>query len=103
MVGAPPCITRSYLEPATFLYYLPSLLVGVFQDPQYLDFAVEAIIPYNQNHRPRGEWWSVFSKSVTQVQKMALAAFLVDIGPLYSDTDDTMRATVEVAGRLWSN
>jgi hypothetical protein len=38
-------MTRELLEPATFLYYLPSLLLGVTEDPSYLDWALEAIIP----------------------------------------------------------
>ena len=58
MVGTPPCISRLYLEPATFMYYLPSIIIGVSREMEFWDFALEAIIPYNKNRVPRGRWWS---------------------------------------------
>ena len=102
MVGTPPCIARRYLEPEAFLYYVPSLLIGVYQCPEYLNFAVEGIIPDNQARRPRGEWWMEFSLNVSEAQKMAFAAFLMDIRPLYPEAESAIRADVEVAEGLWS-
>jgi hypothetical protein len=37
-------ISREHLDPATFLYYLPSLLLGVIEEPGYLYWALEAIM-----------------------------------------------------------
>ena len=37
-------ISREHLEPATFLYYLPALLLGVAEESKYLEWALEAII-----------------------------------------------------------
>jgi hypothetical protein len=49
---------QAYLEPATFMYYLPSIIIGVSREMEFWDFALEAIIPYNKNRVPRGRWWS---------------------------------------------
>jgi hypothetical protein len=76
MVGTPPSIARTYLEPPTFLYYLPSLLVGVLDEANYFEFGIEAIIPHNKTHTPRGKWWFSFSACVSEDQRVALCAFL---------------------------
>jgi hypothetical protein len=67
------------LEPATFLYYLPSLLVGVLDDLDYLDWALEGILPFNKTHKPRGKWWATFSACVTDNQRATLQAFLMTV------------------------
>jgi hypothetical protein len=79
MIGTPPCVSRLYLEPATFMYYLPSIIVGVSQEMEFWDFALEAIIPYNKNRVPRGRWWSQFSASASPQQRAALSVFLAHI------------------------
>lgn len=45
--------TRELLEPTTFLYYLPSLMLGAIDDPGYLDWALEAIIPLGRDRKPK--------------------------------------------------
>jgi len=76
MIGAPPCVTRSYLKPSTFLYYLPSLLLGVLGDLRYVDWALEGALPYNKGHVPRGTWWAEFSATVSASQRATLQFFL---------------------------
>lgn len=53
MTGTSPVVARRYLEPATFMYYVPSIIVGASQDIGFVDFALEGIIPHNKYHVPR--------------------------------------------------
>jgi hypothetical protein len=86
MIGASPIVARRYLEPATFMYYVPSLLVGASQEIEFIQFALEAIIPDNEIHVPRGEWWFEFSGIATPPQRAALAAFLAHVRRTSWDT-----------------
>jgi hypothetical protein len=69
-------MTRELLEPATFLYYLPSLLLGVTEDPGYLDWALEAIIPSGKDRRPKSKWWGELLETISPDQSAAIRAFL---------------------------
>jgi hypothetical protein len=69
-------ITRELLEPATFLYYLPSLLLGVTEDPGYLDWALEAIIPSGRDRKPKSKWWGELLETISPDQRASIRAFL---------------------------
>ena len=69
-------ITRELLEPATFLYYLPSLLLGVIEDPGYLDWALEAIIPSGRDRRLKSKWWGELLETISPNQTATIRAFL---------------------------
>jgi hypothetical protein len=69
-------ITRELLEPATFLYYLPSLLLGVTENPGYLDWALEAIIPSGRDRRPKSKWWAELLETISPDQSATIRAFL---------------------------
>jgi hypothetical protein len=75
MVG-PMNVTRELLEPVTFLYYLPSLLVGVSEDAGYLDWALEAIIPSGRDRRPKSKWWGELLNTISPDQSATIRAFL---------------------------
>ena len=104
MIGAPPAIARFYIEPSTFLYYLPSLLTGVFHNIEYIDFALESILPYNKMHLPRGKWWDEFSQTVSPAQRAAFFAFLwrgrVTLWDKIGHVDQSL---VQDAERIWSD
>ncbi|MBR1201936.1 MULTISPECIES: DUF6714 family protein [unclassified Bradyrhizobium] len=72
-------ITRELLEPATFLYYLPSLLLGVIEDPGYLESALVAIIPSARDRRPKSKWWGELLETISPDQSAAIRAFLAYI------------------------
>ena len=76
MTGTSPVVARRYLEPATFMYYVPSIIVGTLQKMDFIEFALEGIMPDNKYHVPRGEWWSEFSKIASPAQRAAFSAFL---------------------------
>jgi len=97
-------ITRELLEPATFLYYLPSLLLGVTEDPGYLDWALEAIIPSGRDRRPKSKWWGELLDTISPDQSAAIRAFLAhvrnnllrsDEGPFVVSTDEALTAETE--------
>ncbi len=69
-------IHRELLEPATFLYYLPSLLLGVTEDSRYLAWALEAIIPSGRDRKPKSKWWAELLETISPEQRAALQAFL---------------------------
>jgi hypothetical protein len=76
MTGTSPVIARRYLEPATFMYYVPSIITGSIRQIEFIEFALEGIIPDNKNHVPRGKWWSQFLGIASPHQRAALSAFL---------------------------
>jgi len=102
MVGATPASYREYLVPKTFAYYVPSFLVGVLREPEFRYLALEAIIPFNRQHRPRGEWWLSFADAFSDPQRAALKAFLVCQKEAASTFDMVDEELVGVAERIWS-
>jgi hypothetical protein len=97
-------ITRELLEPATFLYYLPSLLLGVTEDPGYLDWALEAIIPSGRDRRPKSKWWGELLETISPGQSATIRAFLAhvrsnllrsDEGPFVISTHEALTAEAD--------
>jgi hypothetical protein len=104
MIGIEPAISRRYLEPATFMYYLPSIIVGASQEIEFIDTALEAMIPYNKHHVPRGAWWFEFVRSASLGQRAALSAFLAHIRLMSWDgNNSTNRYFLQHAESVWSN
>ena len=97
-------ITRELLEPATFLYYLPALLLGVAEDPGYLNWALEAIIPSGRDRRPKSKWWGELLETISPDQSATIRAFLAyvrnnlwrsDEGPFVISMDEALTAEAE--------
>ena len=80
-------ISREHLEPATFLYYLPSLLLGVIEEPGYLEWALEAIIPLGRDRKPKGRWWGELLETISLDQCATLRAFLGHVRSAFSRSD----------------
>ena len=104
MIGASPMVARRYLEPATFLYYVPSIIVGAFQETAFIDFALEAIIPDNKTRIPRGKWWHKFSAAITLPQRAALSASLSYIRlTLWDSIGLANQSLLEHAETIWNS
>jgi hypothetical protein len=104
MVGVPISVSRSYLKPATFMYYAPSVIVGVSQEFEYLEVALEAIIPENKNHMPRGQWWFEFAGSTTPHQRAAIFSFLAHVRLTFWDAmGPANQYLLECAENIWSS
>jgi hypothetical protein len=77
MVGAPIGSIVTYITPTAFKYYLPSLLLSSVDKPELVaDMAVEALLPANNLHRPRGVWWKEFYGSFDEQQKTVVREYL---------------------------
>jgi hypothetical protein len=104
MTGTSPALARRYLEPATFLYYVPSIILGVSREIDFIGFALEAIIPDNKEHVPRGKWWSEFSRIASPHQRTALSEFLVHVRLAFWDTvGPANQYLLERAENVWSS
>jgi hypothetical protein len=86
MTGAHPCGSRRYLDPNTFRYYLPSLLVGGLQETGYIDWALESILPAGRKRRTTGKWWKEFAEGFSEKQRVAVCAYLKGIRLLLWDS-----------------
>ncbi|UGA46617.1 hypothetical protein HU230_0011485 [Bradyrhizobium quebecense] len=103
MTGASPAVSRSYLEPTTFMYYLPSIIVGGFREPEFIEFALGAMIPHNKSHVPRGPWWSEFSAGASSPQRAALSTFLASVRhSLWDEVGSANQHLLEYAEKVWS-
>ncbi|MBV9978468.1 DUF6714 family protein [Bradyrhizobium sp.] len=76
MTGVRPDATRGYLDPNAFRYFLPSLLVSGLGQPEYIDWALEAILPPGRNRRTTGNWWKEFSEGFSVEQRETVCSFL---------------------------
>jgi hypothetical protein len=103
MIGAAPVVARRYFEPAAFMYYLPSLIVGVSQEIEFVDFALEGMIPDNKYHVPRGKWWFEFSNIASSYQQEALVTFLSYIRLVFWDRiGSANQYLLERAESIWT-
>lgn len=100
MIGGSPASWREYLWPGTFAYYLPSILIGTLLEPTFVDLALEAIVPNNQQHRPRGDWWFSFTEAFDNHQRRAIRDFLAALreGPLEIRDEELL----SVAETIWA-
>jgi hypothetical protein len=76
MTGVSPAVSRVYVEPKAFLYYFPSLLLGGVVDLNYVDFAINVLVPINQRFEERGAWWWDFKAAVTHDQRLAILKYI---------------------------
>jgi hypothetical protein len=103
LIGVPVWVSRLYLEPKAFRYYLPSIIVGVCTEMAFLEIALESIIPGNQKKIPRGRWWAEFSLSFSSDQRKALTTFLADLRLRSWDAiGPSNQASLEMAEEIWS-
>jgi uncharacterized protein DUF6714 len=72
-------VSREHLEPVTFLYYLPSLLIGVMEQPEEIELALEAIIPPGRDRKPKRLWWRDLIETISLEQCKAIRAFVAHI------------------------
>lgn len=83
MTGYRVAVNREYMEPATFSYYMPSLLVGALQDIDFIEMALEGMVPFNKDRSPRGKWWGAFATSFSYDQRRTLCSFLAHVRHFY--------------------
>ena len=103
MVGASPAVSRSYIDPSVFVYYLPSILIGAYENIRYLDFALDSLLPSNKERRPRGEWWFKFHAALSEKQRQTIVRFLERLREEYAGKlNDGEIELILIAEQLWS-
>jgi hypothetical protein len=85
MVG-PACIAKCYLHPDAFRYYLPSLLVGVLDDPGYLDWALECLLPARRKRRTDRADWTDFWDGLSGEQRDTICSYLKGVRSMLRDS-----------------
>ncbi|MBV8894790.1 DUF6714 family protein [Bradyrhizobium sp.] len=88
MMGAPAWLARIYLDPDTFRYYLPSLLVGVLHDTGYIDWALECLLPAGRKRRTERKEWTEFWDGLSDKQRDAIRAYLTGIRSMLGNPTD---------------
>jgi hypothetical protein len=101
LVGAPPSVFREYMAPATFAYYVPSLLLGAVAEPAFCNWAFEALLPSNRERKPKGDWWLGYVGTFNDQQREAIKAFLAKQRQSGRAADPMDEELLRAAEALW--
>jgi len=102
LVGASPSVCGRHMTPTSFAYYAPSLLLAAISEPAFLDWALEAILPPNQQRVPKGDWWLGYVEAFTDRQRLAIRSYLAHQRHTLSSSDVVGEELLNVADRLWA-
>jgi len=75
-----------YLHPDTVRYYLPSLLVGALEDIDYLDWALECLLPAGRKRRSDRAEWMDFWNGLSGGQREAIRSYLKGVRSMFGDS-----------------
>jgi len=100
MLGVPISVCKLYMRPDSFAYYLVSILHGSLATDGAFALALDAMLPSNQRHVPKGAWWTAFSGTFTVAQRTAISAYLQFVGA-QADADDEIGNLVNAAQLLY--
>lgn len=96
-------VVAYYLTPKAFHYYVPSVLIGSLEDRNYLDWGVRAVLPHNQQRKPKGEWWNEFYHLFNGEQRGVVREFLSEVGQV-SSKDSQSKYLAELGlNTVWSS
>jgi hypothetical protein len=102
MTGAHASTARLYLNPDAFRYYLPSLLIGALHEHEYLDWALECLLPAGRKRRTTGKWWTDFSAGFSEQQREVVRAYLKGVRSMLGDSIDPVnQQLLEEAEVVW--
>lgn len=93
-------LVKNYLTPLAFHYYLPSVLIGSIDKPSFLSYGLEALLPNNQKHIPKGEWWVEFRNCFNSNQKKIINKFLLLAMDLCTEHSED-EALIDAAMYIW--
>jgi hypothetical protein len=95
-----PAAIRNSTNPLFFKYYLPSLLIGVFENPDFFPLALDALLPDNPKLEPRRAW-TEFRSQFSPQQVAAVVMFLELLKEQVNFEDPVCRAANVGLGNLW--
>jgi hypothetical protein len=95
---------RGYLDPNTYRYYLPSLLVGGLQSTaEYIEWALEAILPTSWRRRIAGQWWQEFADGFSAQQRETTGVYVSFVrAELWGSIGPANQQLVVEAEVLWT-
>ena len=96
-----PSAIRRATSSSFFKYYLPSLLVGVLHDSDYLYLALDALLPDNPRYEPRPDW-KEYRMSFDAQQADAVVSFLELAKESVSPESAGWHAADAGLGGLWN-
>jgi hypothetical protein len=97
-----PAVARAYMDPKVYLYYLPSLLAGIFNNMGWIEYVIDGILPFNREHYPKGKWWKEFDGNVSPKQRRTIQEFIRIMHKDYLDLlGDDLRAYLFDASEVW--
>ncbi len=76
MLGVPIAVCKLYMRPDAFAYYMISILHGSLETDGAFPLVLEALLPTNQRHVPRGAWWADFFGTFTAEQRAAILSYV---------------------------
>lgn len=95
-------LMKHFFTPIAFHYYVPSLLIASLENPNYLDWGLDGVLPNNKNHVPRSEWWKEYRSCFTGEQENVIREFL-EIASDIATPNSSDAGLCEVAIKLWEN
>jgi hypothetical protein len=88
------------MTPQGVHYFLPSLLLGVIDEPNYYSWGVDALRPHNKYQTEKSEWWTTYKQLFSEEQIIAVRNFLLYVIEKADDYDDS-KYSAESAAPLW--
>lgn len=71
-------VLREKLSPTAYAYLTPAALMNIIYDPDYSEYSLEWILPFNKRRVSKGVWWDTFVACLTKDQTTAIIDCLVD-------------------------
>ena len=95
-------LSGSFFTPQAFHYYVPSILIASLQNPNYLDWGLDSVLPKNKHHVPRGDWWKEYRSCFTSEQENVVREFL-ELASAIANPSSGDAGLCEVVIKLWEN
>jgi|GEM_PF-5640597 len=93
---------RYYMTPKAFHYYLPSLLFYVVDEKDnYLDWALDALLPVNAKRIAKGDWWFSYVEEFSREQSLFISSYLRYFDSITSDDDGNKNLLRVAINNFW--
>ncbi|MCL2876150.1 MAG: hypothetical protein FWF12_07660 [Betaproteobacteria bacterium] len=76
---------KHFMTAGTFYYYVPSLLVGVLDNFDFVDWPLEALVPSSTSRVQKGKWWFDYFSLFSARQRAAVLEFIYYIDKAASE------------------
>lgn len=93
-------VIMNFMTANAFHYYVPSLLVGVLDNLDFVDLGLDALVPNNARRVQKGKWWFDYLSLFSMEQRAVVLGYLgyIDENALDYVLDENV---LEVARQIW--